>query len=342
MRCEVCQAPATVICSGLDVQELGFCDEHGYQHASECPDVARGAAWMTRIGENPEEKMTKREVKRTLVVYHADCVDGFTAAWAVHQVEPDAAYHAARYGDEPSLDFFLDYDRVRIVDFSYSRELTERIHATGKDLRVFDHHKTAEENLRGLDYCVFDMERSGCGIVWDELVRPHLEQSIFSEIPRPWIIDYAEDRDLWRFALPSSREVNAFLRSTEMTFDNWDKLYKMGKEEIIQHGIGSLAHIKAYVRAAVKHTQMVSMGGEVFPIVNITYESCSEVAQCLCQMYPEYNLAGYWFVRGDGNVQYGFRSIGDFDVGEFARKFGGGGHKDSAGCVAREAIHQVT
>ena len=80
------------------------------------------------------------------------------------------------------------------------------------------------------------------------------------------------------------------------------------------------------------------MGGERFPIVNVTYESCSEVADKLCEMHPDAPFAGYFFERGDGSWQYGFRSRGDFDVGEFATQFGGGGHKGAAGCVRRKGL----
>lgn len=279
--------------------------------------------------------------KRSLVVYHADCVDGFTAAWAARQALGDVAvFREARYGEEPSLESFRGFDCIYIVDFSYSRELTMRLWDICSGLRVYDHHKTAEANLAGLDYCTFDMKRSGCGIVWDELTTPSITGT-FSNIPRPWIINYAEDRDLWRFELPQSKEVNAFLRSQEQTFERWDEIYRMDLDDVRQMGAGCLAHIDAYVRAAVKHIQMAEMGGQVFPIVNITYESCSEVANRLCEMHPDSNLAGYWFVRGDGRVQYGFRSVGDFDVGEYARQFDGGGHKNSSGCVVDEIVHRV-
>jgi hypothetical protein len=45
--CEVCQGPAKVNCSGLDVPRLWFCRKHGAEHAKTCPDIERGAAQMT-------------------------------------------------------------------------------------------------------------------------------------------------------------------------------------------------------------------------------------------------------------------------------------------------------
>lgn len=51
IRCEVCEGPATMVCSGLDVPELAFCEEHGREHEAECPDIARGAAWMSEVAQ---------------------------------------------------------------------------------------------------------------------------------------------------------------------------------------------------------------------------------------------------------------------------------------------------
>ena len=40
-------------------------------------------------------------VKHPVVVYHANCCDGFCAAWLFHKVFPEAEFHAAQYGTEP-------------------------------------------------------------------------------------------------------------------------------------------------------------------------------------------------------------------------------------------------
>jgi len=270
------------------------------------------------------------------VLYHGDCVDGFTAAWAAHRRFPEATLIPVRYGEAvPYIDL---RERVLIVDFSYPRPVLEGLHREVAALYVIDHHKTAEAELAGLDYCLFDMERSGAGITWDVLVAPGLLPRGGED--RPWLISYVEDRDLWRFALTKSRAVNAFLRSQEMTLARWDEIAAMPVMEAATLGAGCLAHIDAYVRAAIGHHYLCTMGGETFPIVNVTYESCSEVADKLCEMYPNRALAGYYFERADGTLQYGFRSRGDFDVGPFAKRFGGGGHKSAAGCTAPRRMHE--
>jgi oligoribonuclease NrnB/cAMP/cGMP phosphodiesterase (DHH superfamily) len=119
-----------------------------------------------------------------LVIYHGNCTDGFTAAWVAARALGATELYPAEYGKEPPYELARGR-QVYVVDFSYPRERLERLRATCKSLVVLDHHKTAEADLRGLDYCTFDMNRSGAVLAWDHFHR---------EEPRPWLVDYVEDR----------------------------------------------------------------------------------------------------------------------------------------------------
>jgi len=44
-----------------------------------------------------------------------------------------------------------------------------------------------------------------------------------------------------------------------------------------------------------------------------------------------YEFGAAYFVRDDGKKVYSLRSVGDFDVSEVAKKYGGGGHRNAAG-----------
>jgi hypothetical protein len=143
------------------------------------------------------------------VIYHHNCIDGFTAAWCAWKVYGDSATYIPAQYNEPAPD--VTGDDVLIVDFSYARSTLLAMRESAKSLRVLDHHKTAEEDLRGLDFCLFDMNRSGAGIAWDELKTGE----------RPPLVAYVEDRDLWRFALPDSKIINAFIGSYDFSFDMW-------------------------------------------------------------------------------------------------------------------------
>ena len=61
---------------------------------------------------------------------------------------------------------------------------------------------------------IFDMERSGAGLTWDYF---------YPGRPRPWLIDYVEDRDLWRFKIEDAEVVNAYISTIPYTFEAWDE-----------------------------------------------------------------------------------------------------------------------
>lgn len=140
-----------------------------------------------------------------LVIFHDNCPDGMAAAAIAYLHWGDnATFHAARYGAPPPDVTGLD---VVIVDFSYPRTMLIGMHAVAASLVVLDHHKTAQADLEGLAFCTFDMERSGATLLWD-----HIAAQDDPPCPRLFA-EFAEDRDLWRFKLPRSREVSVAMWS---------------------------------------------------------------------------------------------------------------------------------
>lgn len=263
-----------------------------------------------------------------LVIYHANCYDGFTAAWvAWKKFGGEADYLPAHYGS-PLPDEAWDRD-LYVLDFSYPRgvlegralDLSYTLNVT--DIRVLDHHKTAEADLHGLSFCTFDMERSGCGLAWDYF---------FPGQSRPALVNYAEDRDLWRFALPKSREVSAWLRSFPFTFAAWEDAARQlaGPDLAFSQGEAILRFQSQMVDVMCANATMRDVGGYTVPVVNATV-FFSEVGERLCELHPDAPFGAYYLDRKDGKRQWGARSRGGFDVSAVAKQFGGGGHAASAG-----------
>lgn len=167
-------------------------------------------------------------MSRIICIYHANCADGFTAAWCVRWALGETVeFIPASYGEEPPE---VDGADVIIVDFSYKRPAMEKLAASAKSVLVLDHHKTAEADLIALPLtqdtwrqhlrcgvrlaALFDMQRSGAQMAWD----------YFCQGDRPWLVDYIADRDLWRWELAASREVSAVIGSLEHSFQGWDAL----------------------------------------------------------------------------------------------------------------------
>lgn len=258
-----------------------------------------------------------------LVIYHGGCRDGFCAAWAAYYADLDADYHAGYHGqDAPDC----TGREVYILDFSYPPQTMKRIADQATSLVLLDHHKTAQEALAAFEHpkatLVFDMSRSGAGMAWDYF---HEDKE------RPWTVNYVEDRDLWRNALPDTRAINAFLGTIEYSFKTWTDAWNVGprgRHDAAEAGRHIEAKIRQYVREVSKNAIRIQFEGHNVPLVNAPQCDISELLQFLANDEP---FSVGWFQRGDGKFQYGLRSKGDFDVSEIAKRYGGGGHKNAAG-----------
>jgi oligoribonuclease NrnB/cAMP/cGMP phosphodiesterase (DHH superfamily) len=268
-----------------------------------------------------------------LILYHGHCPDGFCAAYIASKKYPEAKLVPMDHGaDHTEVLKECIHKDVLMVDFSLrTREENDTLAASTRSFRILDHHKTAQVVLEGAPYAVFDMKRSGAGITWDELFGK--EEDIPGIItipgqPRPWYVNFVEDRDLWNWALPNSREICAYLGTLELTKEVWDRLDGVPSKFATDLGSGALAHINHYVREAVKQAQTGLLQGYKTAVLNVPYLNCSEIGNELAKTH-EVSLT--WFERGDGIIQFSLRSIGAIDVSAVAKIFNGGGHRNAAG-----------
>ena len=279
----------------------------------------------------------RRKVNNTLVLYHRSCADGFCAAWLYNKYvdEGGAEYKSVQYGDKYLPDV-LGRD-VIILDFSYKRHEMEQMYSDANSLLCLDHHKTAEAELEGLDYCIFDIGKSGARITWEQLcAKPH-----HSTKAPPWLVNYTEDRDLWKWELPHSKEISAALAFYDRKFSEWDIILDKGPDDCIKVGSVLLAQQNKQVQAATGDFRIgySKIGGYVVPVVNATL-NISEIGNELAKRYPEMFAASF-FYRPDGQVAYSLRSMDPtgMDVSEIAKQYGGGGHTNSAGFTVPKLLH---
>jgi len=268
-------------------------------------------------------------VANRMVIYHAQCRDGWAAAWAASKAFSGPVLYAAMYGSEPPP---VDGRDVLLVDFCYPQDVLMRMAGDAERIRVLDHHKTAEEALAGLPWATFDMNRSGAGIAWDELLGG----------PRPWLIDYVEDRDLWRWALPNSREVNAFIGTLPYGQPEhvtaWDAASLMPLAEAVSAGRHIQQAVRRYAENVCENARARNIGGWTVPSVNAPQHDISEVLECLLDKQKGCTFAHGWWQRADGKFAQSLRSRGAFDVSAVAKMYGGGGHRNASGFQTEEII----
>lgn len=266
-------------------------------------------------------------IKPDVCLYHANCLDGFGAAFAIWLRYGDSVkYLPVSYGDEPPW-FELVGRRVAIVDFSYKRDVMRRICGIASEVLVLDHHKTAEAELKAfrgtnpLVEVLFDMKRSGAVMAWDYFHGPE---------PAPLFFQLIQDRDLWTKKLAGVDDFHMAMLSFERSFTTWDRLFRAWSVAgIIDQGVAIRRYFKTLVTYHMAQAHVVHIGDHFAPAVNAPGYVASEVAGELAEMA---SFAGTYTIDGD-TAYWSLRSRGDYgaDVSEIAKWFGGGGHKNAAG-----------
>lgn len=286
---------------------------------------------------------------KKLCIYHGNCADGFAAAWVVrHALGDDVEFHAGVYQDEPPN---VRGRHVIVVDFSYKKPQLEVMRGYARSLLILDHHKSAAEDLcdlpsAGESYArfkerathtaaLFDMERSGAGIAWDFFMPGRL---------RPQLINHIEDRDLWRFRLDGTREIQAALFSYPYDFEAWDALMALVNLDRLRVEGAAIErkHHKDIAELVGVVTRMMKICGFTVPVANLPYTLTSDAGHLLCGDVPappgtgspsvsRYPFAGCYWDTPAGRV-FSLRSREDgFDVSAIAKQYGGGGHAHAAG-----------
>lgn len=281
-------------------------------------------------------------MSRPLVIYHGNCADGFSAAWCFwRKYGTGADYVAGVYQQDPPDVSGRD---VYLVDFSYKAAVVQDMLAHANSVTLIDHHKTAIEDLRQLKerevatngdgmgdkfgwFC--DLNRSGATLAWDYL---------FPSEPRPLLLGHIEDRDLWRFKLPNTREIQANVFSYEYSFELWDRLMAADHAELLSMTVAGAAierkHHKDIAELVGECKRRMVIAGCDVPVASLPYTLASDAGHLMAQGEPF--AACYWDTK-DGRV-FSLRSMdGGMDVSEIAKQYGGGGHVRASGFkVARD------
>ena len=192
--------------------------------------------------------------------------------------------------------------------------------------------KLMESGLGGEFRSVF----RGRGVEFDE-VRPYepgddvrlIDWNVTARTGDPHIKKHIEDRDLWRFALNGTREIQANVFSYPYDFDVWDTLMEQPVENLIAEGRAiERKHFKDIGELLGVVTRRMVIGGHNVPVANLPYIHVSDAAHQLAKGEPF--AACYWDTP-KGRV-FGLRSSdAGLDVSEVAKQYGGGGHRNSAG-----------
>lgn len=265
----------------------------------------------------------------TKILYHANCIDGFGAAYIAKLARPDAELIPVRH-DQPPPD--VTGSEVYMVDFMYNkREQNQQVADQSIVLTILDHHKPNFEQAPLPDVGVLDDTRSGTGITWD---------FFFPSKPRPHWVDWTEDRDLWKFKLEGTREFHAYATSVPMTIEGWHDLTHTSLTSVALAGKAIMRSMQQYVEACAERGYMNHMHK-----FNVSWVSCnahigwgvSELGHYLLERFPEAQYSEVYCDGADGKTQHSLRSRSaeECNVAHIAKARGGGGHPCAAGYVSK-------
>lgn len=265
----------------------------------------------------------------SICIYHGNCADGFGAAWAVRYAAKQKgeldqwAFYPGVYQQEPPDVTGKD---VVLVDFSYKSNVIQQMLESAKSVTIIDHHKSAIEDLMPLFSTgqlkgVLDATKSGAMLAW-EFFNPH-------EIAPPRLIEHIQDRDLWKFDLEGTREIQAAVFSFPYDFEVWDRLMAMDAQELRKDGVAiERKHFKDIHELLTVCKRRMVIGGYNVPVASLPYTLTSDAGNIMAEGEP---FAACYYDSPDGR-NFSLRSKeGGVDVSEVAKQFGGGGHKHAAG-----------
>jgi oligoribonuclease NrnB/cAMP/cGMP phosphodiesterase (DHH superfamily) len=268
----------------------------------------------------------------TLVIYHAHCGDGFTAAWAAWRAFGNRAqYLPADHACRPIVN--VRGRRVFVLDFAFPRDTLQEMAAQAEQLVLLDHHRSAAEDLRGLPFAHVDESKCGALLAWEHF-HPHL--------PVPVLVRHVNERDLGRWRLLDSRAYLAWIEGIPRTFRNWDRLARMREDEyriVIKLGAQQLAQDTHRIRELARSATPLMLFSMPALAVRCPPSLVCEVGPLLAKRCGAIGLC--WAPLSGDRVQVSVRAVAGVDVSALARRFGGGGHAHAAGFVIPAGTFQT-
>lgn len=270
-------------------------------------------------------------------LYHANCPDGIGAAypfWKANRYRSEKfILHGVKH-NEPYPSDLIRRKRVVIVDFCYPREIIANMCEEAEYILILDHHDTAQRELidqkhQRLSY-IFDMSRSGAQIAWNYC---------YPEILCPWFIEIIADRDLWKWAIPFSKEIGKALHSGG--WYTWEKMLELEESKdpigdqmkFFKQGQILLSVEAKEIDYAIQSSVIVEFCGYRIRMTTCNPNIRSEVGNQLANMNDckfsaiwRYDfISDQWWIslRGSANCQIPLNKICEI--------YSGGGHQKACG-----------
>lgn len=304
------------------------------------------------------KQLTKNMMKINFVVTHKNCLDGCMSSLIVKKYLQsqnidlkEVIFFDACYGMDFSLLPDMMFGKyVLVCDFSFDKPLFNKmIGATGGNILVLDHHKTAQKNLQdepNIDfekriklkpYVLFDMNHSGAFLTWVYLFG-------FNDVPKAVL--YVEDNDIWTKKLPLTRQFTTSMYDMNFDHDLYEKLFNDNYliTDVFPKGDGMMLQIDKdlnyLMQSCIPRFIKTSDNRYYFIACVNSVLHKSELGNNVVKSFKHSNMSMIYSHDMSSNSTYiSFRSIEEkSDTTEVAKFLGGGGHRNASGANSNYKI----
>lgn len=258
-----------------------------------------------------------------IVIYHGGCRDGFGGAWAAwKKFGTKAAYL-------PAFDRFappckLKGKEIYLIDYTYqSPGFAKKLMQDNVRVTAIDHHITAKDVVELTQNYSFSLHHSGAVLAWNYF---HPGRKV------PMLLRHIEDGDLWRWKLPRSREIMAYVDLSDLNFVAWSRMASdlenaTKRKTYANHGELLLRYEQRIIGEILQGAELVSFAGYKVFAINAPHHFVSDLGQILAKKTNSFALV---WREGERTIKVSLRSVGSVDVARIAQRFNGGGHKRAA------------
>ena len=267
-----------------------------------------------------ENKIITKDI---VVLYHAECNDGFGGAWAAWKKFGDGADYIP-IEHQVSLPEGLRGKQIFFIDIVPDETTLKKVINDNVSVIGIDHHKTSEKKMSLFKDYSFDNSHSGAVLAW---------KYFHPDKPVPKFLLFIEDMDIWKWEYPETDRFISALFLHDFNFQIWDKIAKdledpEKTEDYLIKGKVILNHRDKIIRLLAEGAEIVEFEGYKILAVNAPHFFASNLGHFLSKKQPPFSIS---WIQEKSTIHVSLRSEGSVDVSEIAKKYGGGGHKAAAG-----------
>lgn len=271
-----------------------------------------------------------------ILITHKNCPDGMACAAIARVENPKCKIYYCEHGDKVPHEK-LKNKNVVIADFSFAREELLAINEVAESLQVLDHHKSVEQDLAGLEFCHFDMNKCGSMLLWDYF-NPNQNP--------PKFLQHIQDRDIWEWKLPDSKEFLEGLDMSDWELEDWSEAIANPNPEklsqLTKNGKIAIQYKKMILEKTMRNAfeANIELEDEVVTLWAVNSAVLgSDLGHLLANLPKNKSQIGVVFsLEKEGHWKFGLRSIDEVDTIKIAKFFGGGGHKNASAFRSKKYV----